>query len=781
MKFENSFFEDEVRDGFYVSSLMKRSWAAHLEVLDGMQKVCAKHNIQYFAEWGTLLGAIRHGGMIPWDDDFDICMTSEEYNKFRAVADELPNGFFLVDYRDSETTDNMVARIQNANRLVVPKDVMERCHGFPYIAGIDIFRLDSLPEDASKRKEYHNTLLIVAGVIGLINGENEEEGEADQKTIDEYLLKLEKLCGVKFDHSRPIKTQLYSLLMEYLPSVYGERDARELTNIPRWSDYENYRLPKKCYATSLTVPFENTEIQVPVGYEELLRRKYGRGYMKPQHDCDTHSYPYYEKYHKYLEKNTYLQYFEYQFSLEDYEFSQKEREQERERKGETLQEKVKSFLPLFQEAHNSIKMFMENGEWENLIELLGECQNVAIQIGTMIEEECGEGHTTVVVLERYCEFLFRIHQGIVESVEQQMDIEKIVKELTSFERELAEHVESDLKKKKEIVFVPYKASHWSAMESVWKAAMEDKDTDVYVIPAPYYYKDSMGRLMKEEPQYEVEGYPDQVTITSYEKYNFQFHHPDIIVIQCPYDEFNYAMSIHPFFYARNLMQYTEQLIYIPPLVMDDVEVNDDRAKAMLKSFCNMPGVVYADTVFVQSEKMKEVYVDLLTEFAGEDTRKIWENKILGMGSPVYDSEREINREEIEIPEGWNSVLRKENGEWKKIILYSTSASALLWRGEQIIAAMQNVFDAFRNTQEEVALIWRPDRNVRNILRHENSVLWQKYRDLVQKYKSENVGIYDDSPERDRAVLLCDVAYGDGGDILNECRNHKKPVMIQHVI
>ena len=85
--------------------------------------------------------------------------------------------------------------------------------------------------------------------------------------------------------------------------------------------------------------------------------------------------------------------------------------------------------------------------------------------------------------------------------------------------------EQELKPKKEVVFIPYKTSYWSSMESAWRAAMEEEDTDVYVIPAPYYYKDPLGRTKKEEPQYEVDGYPAEVTITSYEKYNFEIHHP----------------------------------------------------------------------------------------------------------------------------------------------------------------------------------------------------------------------------------------------------------------
>ena len=72
MEFPDSYFEDEVREGFYIPSLMKRAWAAQMEVLEIVGEICEKHHIRYFAEWGTLLGAVRHGGRIPWDDDIDI-------------------------------------------------------------------------------------------------------------------------------------------------------------------------------------------------------------------------------------------------------------------------------------------------------------------------------------------------------------------------------------------------------------------------------------------------------------------------------------------------------------------------------------------------------------------------------------------------------------------------------------------------------------------------------------------------------------------------------------
>ena len=91
MQFPYTYFEDEVREGFYISGIIKRAWAAQLEVLEIVDKICQKHNIRWFADCGTLLGAVRHGGYIPWDDDLDICMLRDDYIRFNEIAEqELP-------------------------------------------------------------------------------------------------------------------------------------------------------------------------------------------------------------------------------------------------------------------------------------------------------------------------------------------------------------------------------------------------------------------------------------------------------------------------------------------------------------------------------------------------------------------------------------------------------------------------------------------------------------------------------------------------------------------
>ena len=97
------FFRDEIRNGFYIPTAIKQSWAAGLDVLSEIDKICEKHSITYYADWGSYLGVVRHGGFVPWDDDLDICMRRDDYQKFREVADtELPGHFTIHDYKSKE-------------------------------------------------------------------------------------------------------------------------------------------------------------------------------------------------------------------------------------------------------------------------------------------------------------------------------------------------------------------------------------------------------------------------------------------------------------------------------------------------------------------------------------------------------------------------------------------------------------------------------------------------------------------------------------------------------
>lgn len=158
MQFPDSFFEDEVRNGFYVPALMKRSWAAQMEVLSDIAEVCSRHQIRWFAACGTLLGAVRHGGFIPWDDDLDIWMLREDYNRFNAIAEkELPKGYRIP--RDREGCLRLFTIVWYGNGICLDEEHLKKLHGFPFAAGIDIFPLDYLPPDFENREIQKNMIL----------------------------------------------------------------------------------------------------------------------------------------------------------------------------------------------------------------------------------------------------------------------------------------------------------------------------------------------------------------------------------------------------------------------------------------------------------------------------------------------------------------------------------------------------------------------------------------------------------------------------------------------
>lgn len=422
--------------------------------------------------------------------------------------------------------------------------------------------------------------------------------------------------------------------------------------------------------------------------------------------------------------------------------------------------------------HGEIKDRLDGKDYETVQTALVDCQEAAIQIGEAVEQIVGAGTQAVSCLEHYCENVYQINMQLRE-ISPQKAYKSLESDLIKAENDI-KHMPTKL----EVIFLPYKASMWDSLESVWKAADADSNSDAYVIPIPYYDKNPDGSLS--EMHYEGDQYPEYVPVINYEKYDFENRKPDMIFIHNPYDEFNHVTSVHPFFYTQNLKKFTEKLVYIPYFILSEISPDNEPAIKNMEHFCALPGVFYADKVIVQSEDMRTIYINVLTATFGEDTRQTWEAKILGLGSPKLDKVMGTRKGAIDIPEDWLKVIRKPDGSYKKIIFYNTSINALLNNDEKMLAKMKNVFGGFKEHNDEIALLWRPHPLLQTTISSMRPQLRDEYQKMVDEYKEEGWGIYDDTADIDRAVILSDAYYGDHSSVVQLYQQTGKPMMMQNV-
>lgn len=442
---------------------------------------------------------------------------------------------------------------------------------------------------------------------------------------------------------------------------------------------------------------------------------------------------------------------------------------------------VLDFIESLHQANEEIRIALDQKNLKLVQNMICECQEFAISLGENIEKTEGEGHVTVSCIEDYCENLFHMFEDIKAG---NVNENKIYKTLRKQLIKIENSAKNDIHVRKEVAFFPYKASMWDSLESVYFAAKEDSECDAYCVPIPYYELNvdhSFGKV-----HYEGREYPKNIEIVDWESYRFEERKPDEIYIHNPYDSWNLLTSVHPRFYANNLKKYTDKLIYIPYFILGETEPDDQDAVAGMRHFVQTPGVIYADKVIVQSEKMKQIYVSEYLKFAMENglegkhlDREYQEKRILGLGSPKVDKVQNTKKKDIEIPAKWLKVIQKSDGSWKKIVFYNTGITALLGDNENWVEKIEDTLSIFKENQSEIALLWRPHPLIENTMKSMRPWILQRYLESKSQYLHEGWGIFDNTSDVGRAVILSDVYYGDGSSVVQLFQQIGKPVLLQN--
>ena len=679
MIFPDNYFEDEVREGFFVTSMMKRCWAAQLQVLEDVDALCQKYNIKYYGDCGTLIGAVRHGGYIPWDDDLDICMLREDYELFSKHVHELPENYTLLNWLTRDDWDEAFARIVNTECIRFDDEFMDHYHGFPYSTGLDIFILDYMYKDSELEEERRLRAKMYMQIAYMAQDNLNDE-------CKELISSVEKMCNVKIDYSRPVHKQLRRLAEDSITEV-KRKDANKVCFMAAWIEYHSCFWDKKYCDQMMRVPFENTTIPIPVAYDIILKAHYG-DYMKVIRSGGAHDYPCFAKQEKVLTEKYGWKSWDYKWNKQELFLGYKIREEQR------LQTEV----------------------------IVNKIQKIEAMIASA-PDQYGELQAQVDAL--------KLNFGLIKQND----------------------------KKDEVVFLTLGPKFWRNFSYFWNKENEKSDTDVYVIPISYFDTALNGDTLK--THYETEGY--DIPITLYNEYDLSKRHPKRIYIQCPYDDINPAMTIHSAFYSKELLKYTDELIYVPMYNIKEFNSDDKKSAYGLNFTAKTPVVLHADKIYLPSKRLKEEYIKALIDFSEDDTDEAyWDTKIV-----VEDYMKD---------DSYETTLAKE----KKTFLYYSDVAPIAIYGDKALEKIRSSLNLLKESSDRLNVIWLFPSNMEEVLNSPacrgGNKLYSKFLNIVQAFKKEGWGTFSDNASS-IDLNLVDAYAGNPSTYAHYISYNKKPVMI----
>ena len=260
MAFIKNLDHDEIRDGYLISSTMKKGWERELEIWQELDRICRKHGITYWAGYGTLLGAVRHGGFVPWDTDMDFCMMRPDFDHFlKIVEDEVSGGVF--EYREGEFHS---VGIGHSQTTAITKDTLKssKVHGI----SVDIFALDIDADSTTEGFLAFNSLNELIGTI-LNFPAIVEHVQNGGKTVNDWSV-IESL------HAIGDMNKQYEIVHSYASALFNQSSnvAWLGNSLPK-----RYKTPfqKDWFRETVYLPFESVELPAPIDYEKVLYARYG--------------------------------------------------------------------------------------------------------------------------------------------------------------------------------------------------------------------------------------------------------------------------------------------------------------------------------------------------------------------------------------------------------------------------------------------------------------------------------------------------------------------------
>lgn len=265
MAFIKDLYRDEMRDGWLVSSDVKKSWNKFLEMWQEIDRICHRYNINYWAYCGTLLGAARHKGFVPWDTDMDLCMMRPEYNIFCDAAERemiRDDGEFEIGHKKF----NNFRISMSATTMLGKENLHERDMTKPYGMMIEVYPMDVAPDGTPEGN------LAVTKLLELLSS----AGDSGYKRLVKRLENKQDIYNewqiIENFHSLSEKAK-HDFYNNYAAMLFEKSSAVGWIEDRIREPHKIY--PKDIFRETIYLPFESVQMPAAVGYERVLTALYG--------------------------------------------------------------------------------------------------------------------------------------------------------------------------------------------------------------------------------------------------------------------------------------------------------------------------------------------------------------------------------------------------------------------------------------------------------------------------------------------------------------------------
>lgn len=263
-----SFLEGEVRLGFEVTPYLKKIWAIAIDTLLEFNRVCQKYNLRYFLAYGSLLGAVRHNGFIPWDDDMDVFMLRADYNVLLSHPEEFQHPYFLQTPYTDPGYFFSYAKLRNSNTSCITTQF--RYQKINWGQNFDIFPLDNFKLEGGE--EYFSKLAVLGTDISnyMRSSNPKPSSEEERKRIESY--------------SGRDPMSIYEEIQNMAQQYNGEETGLLAVTSAYLYGFKKGIYHVEDFQEAIPCDFECVKALIPNGFDRILTTVYGDYMQLPPKD-----------------------------------------------------------------------------------------------------------------------------------------------------------------------------------------------------------------------------------------------------------------------------------------------------------------------------------------------------------------------------------------------------------------------------------------------------------------------------------------------------------------